>query len=126
MGIGKESNYAAHRLSYQIHAGEIPQGLSVLHSCDNPLCVNPEHLRAGTPLENTRDMISRGRGAVGPGEGNHQAKLTREQVIEIRESYRSGKASQRYLAAKYGMGPSTISLIVRGKRWRNADAEAAA
>lgn len=58
---GEEKMQTAHRISYEEHKGDIPKGMCVLHNCDNPLCVNPDHLRLGTHKENTQDMIRRGR-----------------------------------------------------------------
>lgn len=100
----------AHVLALSFTTGEIKaEGLDTRHSCDNPPCVNPNHLTFGTRLENVHDMISRGRAA-------RSGKLTDAQVIEIRERRAAG-ARQMDLAKQYGVSDGQISMIVRGKRW---------
>jgi hypothetical protein len=122
----------AHRVSYQIHIGPIPGGLLILHECDNPRCVNPQHLFPGTSAQNTADMLSKGRHKTNPahgernamrrhkgllsGERNGFSKLTQEQVNQIRDLYRNG-AKQAELAAQFGVNQPHISRIVRGEAW---------
>ena len=80
-----------HRLSYRIHCGPIPEGMSVLHSCDIPCCVNPDHLRLGTPSDNTSDMMKRNRWRAGNrarGEHHVSSRLTEQQVLSARSQDR--------------------------------------
>jgi hypothetical protein len=86
---GHKFIYKAHRLSWLIHFGAIPDKLLVMHKCDNRRCVNPEHLMLGTASDNTKDMVSKNRakGKSRPGELNPNAKLTNAQVLEIRSLY---------------------------------------
>jgi HNH endonuclease len=105
----------AHRLSFELHSGPIPSGLSVLHRCDVPTCVNPAHLFLGTNADNMSDMRAKGRSACGPTNGN--AKLTDASVIEIRAQYAAGIVMQRELGRAFGVDQSLISLIVRRVRW---------
>ncbi len=105
----------AHRLAYTHFIGEIPAGIVLLHACNNPGCVNPEHLRRGTQAENIAHCIASGRRARG--ERNGFAKLTTEDVTLIRTGYASGNFSQRELAETVGVSQSMISRIVRGKKW---------
>lgn len=107
----------AHRVSYQMHKGPIPEGLCVCHSCDERLCVNPDHLWLGTNADNTRDMVMKGRGAVGERSG--MSKLTKEQVRDIRAKRENGWSYYR-IAREFGVNRSTISSIFRGKTWRAA------
>lgn len=123
---GKDRKIQAHRISYLIHKGPIPEGLWVLHSCDQPLCVNPAHLRAGTPRDNTCDMYARGR-AVPPscpakaGEANHLSKLADDQVREIRCRYAHGGIRQADLAQEYGITQGTVGKIVNRRTWTHVN-----
>jgi hypothetical protein len=88
----------------------------ILHSCDNPACVNPAHLSAGTPAENSADCKAKGRTCRG--EANPKAKLTADQVREIREEYGTGAGPTLHeLAAKYNVGHVTIWNAVRRVNW---------
>lgn len=81
-GVGKETD-KAHRISYRIFVGDIPSGMFLLHSCDNPGCVNPNHLRPGTNSENVQDMISRGRNSPPPPMGGHNKKQIPDHLIPL-------------------------------------------
>lgn len=101
----------AHRVSYEIHTGVIPDGACVLHKCDTPLCVNPDHLFLGTQQENIADMVSKHRTAIG--ENHSQSKLSIIQVYEIR----SDKRSQRVIALDYPVSRAAVGQIQRGETW---------
>ncbi len=105
-----------HRLSYELANGPIPAGLHVLHNCDNPLCLNPEHLRAGTPQDNVDDREERGRGGQDKRRGmaHGRAKLTDQQVIAIRADPRPNHAT---VAADYDVSRVLIRLIRARKLW---------
>lgn len=108
----------AHRYIWEITNGPIPEGLHVLHKCDVPNCVNPEHLFLGDHQANMNDMKIKGRMAKGEGYGF--SKLTLQEVFEIRNSYQpgtSGEYSQAGLAQKYHINQSEISRILNHKRW---------
>lgn len=113
----KANTNRAHRVSYYLHYGSINANLSILHSCDNPSCVNPQHLRMGTSLENTQDMIRKKRNVTG--EKHHASKLTEGNVRAIRDEYRAGGVTQKQLAAKYNVSSRPIYDILRGKCWKN-------
>lgn len=105
----------AHRVSWQMHFGDIPEGLHVCHKCDNPACVNPEHLFLGTHQDNMRDMHSKARGGrkQPKGESHFNSKLS---VSDIRLIRACGEGS--YVAARmFGVTPSTIRKIRRGDSW---------
>lgn len=112
----RRSGFGAHVLSYIIHKGD-PGKLHVLHTCDNPSCVNPAHLYAGTRSENMKDMITRGRRRSLKGEGNGNARLTNDQASEIRYLYALGNWTQRHLALRFGISCATVSNILNGKRY---------
>ena len=105
--------YMAHRLSYYLNNGPIPDGYVVRHKCDNPSCINPEHLEVGTQADNIADKVSRGRQARGSGAG--RAILTEESVREIRSS--PLKVSE--LSALYGVSVVSIRNILRRKTWQH-------
>ena len=83
ISIGNGKQDYAHRVSYKVHKGEIPEGYVVRHTCDNPCCVNPDHLLIGTQWDNVQDTISRGRASKPPvfmGASNNKTKLTDEET----------------------------------------------
>lgn len=111
----------AHRVSWEIHNGPIPDGMDVLHKCDRPYCVNPDHLFLGTHLDNMADMRRKNR--TGPrakhinvGETHPRAKLTEDDVRRIRDLYKIG-LSQHKIAEKFGVNQGTVSQILSGKIW---------
>lgn len=107
----------AHRVAYRLSGGQIPDGLMLLHSCDNPRCVNPAHLLPGTRRDNTRDAIGRGQHAVG--EAHKNAKLSKHAVSTIRAALAAGVPG-RYLARQFGVGESSISKIKLGLTWKRS------
>jgi len=124
-GYGKFSinrvGHYAHRVAWEIVNGPIPQGLCVLHHCDNPKCVNPAHLFIGTRADNTRDMMDKGRHrlVVLHGEDHGCHKLTEVEVHEIRQRYARGGISQATLAREYSVTQAQISNIVKRHNWAN-------
>ncbi len=122
----------AHRISYSIFIGDIPKGMFVCHKCDNPLCVNPDHLFLGTPADNSNDMVIKNRQAKGlrsgrythpeatiRGEKHYANKLTEKQVIEIRKIYDSGKLNTKELGRKFNVNSKTIWWIGKRLRWKH-------
>lgn len=107
----------AHRIAWEIANGAIPDGLCVLHKCDNPGCVNPDHLFLGTQKDNVRDMVDKKRYSKRTGESGGLAKLKEAQVLEIRERYAAGGISQAVLGKQYGVCQSNIAAIVSGETW---------
>lgn len=105
-----------HRFSWMLVNGPIPYGMQVCHRCDNPSCVNPEHLFLGSSSDNHQDMKQKGRHLYG--ELNSEAKLTELQVLEIHEIAKSG-LSQKKIAKQFGVGQMTICRILRGERWNH-------
>ena len=105
-----------HRLSWEIHNGTIPEGMCVCHSCDNPPCVNPNHLWLGTSQENTQDKMSKGRHKYQSGESHYAAKLTDQQVEEIRTKSTGKRGEGVRLAKEYGVSKSLISAIILSKK----------
>lgn len=108
----------AHRLSYQLHKGEIPADQCVCHTCDNRLCVNPDHLWLGTPAENDLDKLSKGRQAKGERSG--PSKLTEKKVNDIRANCKKGSRSELSVTGfsrKYSVSSNTVSKIINFKTW---------
>jgi len=107
----------AHRRAYEYAVGPIPDGMDLLHSCDNPPCVNPAHLRPGTDADNARDKVERGRAARMCGEESPAAKLTWGTVASIKD-LRSRGVSYRRLGAMFGVTPRTVRLAATGQTWK--------
>jgi hypothetical protein len=107
----------AHRAMFEFKNGPIPQGLFVLHRCDNPICVNPAHLFLGTQLDNMTDCIAKDRN--NRGERNGQHKLTEEMVLEIRRLYDLGQEGYMKLGQRLGIPSSTIRNVIKRKRWKH-------
>ena len=106
----------ASRVSWVLHNGPIPDGLHVLHKCDNPPCTNPEHLFLGTPMDNTQDKISKGRCNAVKGEAHPNAKLTGDGVTEIYSRYLSGE-QMKLLAEEFGVTAPCVHDICWGRTW---------
>lgn len=106
----------AHRVSYEIHNGQIPKGFEVCHSCDNPSCVNPHHLFIGPHIDNAKDMVNKNRQAKGSANGF--SKLTEQEVIKIRKLLSNG-AKQYDLANQFGISQTHISEIKLRKVWKH-------
>lgn len=104
----------AHRVSYEAFVGKIPKGLVIRHACDNPACINPDHLDVGTMKDNALDREARGRRDV-KGEQIGTSKLTEKEVLEIKRS----DLSLTFLSEIYGVGKSNIWLIRTGKSWKH-------
>jgi hypothetical protein len=131
-GYGKVDGDLAHRVAWRAYFGEIPKGLWVLHSCDNPPCVNPKHLFLGTHADNVEDKVAKGRQAKY--ENGGLAKLTQAEVRKIRAWYRPHRAganrrgqtgfregSQRWLAEKFKVAPSCIAQILSRETWKGVE-----
>lgn len=118
---GPERQEYAHRVSWQLHFGQIPEGLLVCHHCDNPACVNPAHLFLGTVSDNAIDMTIKGRrydcGKHTRGEQNNRGKLTIEQVKEIRSLADGGAITIKELANRFDVSCTTIKNIKYRISW---------
>lgn len=127
-GYGMTSNnnkgLRAHRASWIIHYGEIPEGLFVLHHCDNPICSNPKHLFLGTAKDNMQDCKSKGRNRhiPHPGEKNATSKLTNEIVNEIRKLAEQGIRSSE-IAKKFNISHRHINRIEKSDAWAHLPSE---
>ena len=112
----------AHRLSYAAEHGAIPPFMNVLHRCDVPCCVNPDHLFVGTQNDNMQDKISKGRQVRGDLHG--MATMTEETVRAIRSEYRFRKVTGAMLAKKYGLNKSAVAAAIRGQNWKHIEGTA--
>ena len=111
-GHHRSKQIRAHRASYELKFGEVKDGVLVFHSCDNPSCINPDHLFLGSPKDNTQDMMKKGRMIALRGEAHPGAKLTKQKVIEIR-ARRSAGEKLSVLANEFGVSFQHISDIYR-------------
>jgi hypothetical protein len=125
-GYGRVSAYTdddrwvphlAHRISWELHFGAIPDGLFVLHRCDNPPCSRPDHLFLGNQLDNMQDCASKGRRPRG--EESHTAKVTEAQVIEMRLRFAAGERNYSKLGREYGISGGQARAIILKERWRH-------
>lgn len=121
-GYHRESNkyHLAHRFAFELWNGEIPEGMNVLHKCDNRACVNPDHLFLGTQQDNILDMIGKKRNGHPAGEKHWCSKLTEKDVNDIRTKYIPRKCSMMMLAKEYGTSKSSIRDILNGNSWIKA------
>lgn len=118
LSVRDERSVKAHRFSYELHYGPIPDGLLVCHHCDNPPCVRPDHLFLGTQADNNRDKMIKGRHRAAHSETHHSAKLTNTQVQEIRILSANG-SSRKSVAEIFNVTTGTISHIVTGRNWQH-------
>jgi hypothetical protein len=112
-GYGSFSSRLAHRASWELRVGPIPDGLCVLHHCDTPACVNPAHLFLGTNAENTADKMAKGRHRCPRGEAHVRSKVTEDTVRAIRAE----TGAQRTIARKYGIAQVTVWNIRQNRTW---------
>lgn len=109
----------AHRVAYKLAKGAFDETLHVLHRCDNPGCVNPAHLFLGTNQDNVDDKVAKNRQQKLKGVEHGRAKLTEQQVVEIRARYAAGNISQAALGREYGVHHAQIHYIVKNKLWKH-------
>ena len=119
MGISGRT-WGAHRLSYALHNGDLPTGAYICHHCDNPPCVNPAHIYAGTPADNVRNMMSRDRHVALKGAACGKSKFTIDVIRAIRVDYATGLYRYADVAEKYGVSQGHISAIIRREVWKDA------
>jgi len=113
--VYKQRIIRAHRLSWEIHNGKIPEGMYVCHHCDNPPCVNPDHLFLGTPQDNVADMDKKGRRNPRKGEELKISKLNKIKVIDIFTS----DLGRSELASMYSVSLTSILNIKNGNTWKH-------
>lgn len=116
INIGGKTHLAC-RVTWEVYRGEIPEEMHVLHTCDNPRCVNPDHLWLGTHAENMADKKAKGRAHRLHGERHPMAKITDDQAKEILRLYTGTDMTQQEIADGFGVGFSTVSKIVTGAQW---------
>lgn len=106
--------YAAHRVSYQVFKGDVPNGLHVCHTCDTPLCVNPNHLFIGTPMDNSQDMAKKNRHAYGAKNGN--SKLTEVEAKNIL-AFRDSGQTKTSVGELFDVSRTCVRKIWNGDLW---------
>lgn len=118
LGSANRGKVLAHRLSYELAKGKIPEGSVIMHMCDNPACVNPAHLSVGTQKQNMLDKVAKGRDRNGSRRGSQigTSVLTDEQVASIRERYIAG-IKMNDILSEFGVSRPTVKRIISGKTW---------
>lgn len=106
----------AHRIAWELTYGPIPDGMCVCHTCDNPPCVNPDHLWLGTHDDNMADRTAKGRDPLPP-----DVHIKMEIAAQIREEYAAGGVTHRVLSERYGIDQSSVTRLINGKMWCNED-----
>ena len=115
---GRKQNARAHRVSYLLSGGQLAPDQQLLHTCDNPFCVNPRHLMPGTCAENMRQKVDRGRMRPQYGEANPANKLTDDLARQILAIYgKPNPPTQAQIAQRFGISQMTVSLLSQGKIW---------
>lgn len=107
----------AHRISYRLFKGEIPQGKLIMHTCDNPGCVNPAHLILGTNTSNAQDKVKKDRQSKGSKNGT--PKLTEENAVLIRDMYATSEYTMQQLANQFNVSLTLIFLVIRRRNWKH-------
>jgi len=115
---GRGKQLRAHRASFEFHHGGLNAEMLVCHSCDNPSCINPNHLFTGTHKDNTQDMIKKGRMANQKGSKHPSAKLNEEQIYFIKNQRLRGE-KLKDIAIQFNVSFQAISSICRGKSWNH-------
>jgi len=105
----------ASRVAYELWVGPIPESLLIRHKCDNPPCINPEHLETGTIKSNSEDMVERGRSTYG--EHHPGSFLTENDVVDIRSEYAKGVCTENMLAEVFGVVRQTVNSVVNYRTW---------
>lgn len=109
----------AHRVSWELHVGPIPEGKHVLHRCDNPPCVRPEHLFLGTHRDNFLDAAAKGRLGKARGEDHGRSRLHNADVARMRCLAATRGLSCRSLSRRFGVSKSTVARILKGESWKS-------
>lgn len=115
------SGVMCHRISWTLVKGEIENGLCVLHRCDNPSCVNPDHLFLGTKLDNNKDAVDKLRHQFG--QYHYNSKFSHELVLKLREYHKTTGVGYRQLARRFNVSTSTMRDLLSGKTYRLATEE---
>jgi hypothetical protein len=119
---GRGTNTCSHIVAYELQKGLIPEGMDVLHSCDNPPCCNGRHLWVGTHCDNMHDKERKNRANHARGEAHGSAKLTEEDVKKIRVLYARGEFTYLQLGKEFNVSHTTIRHAVVGKKWKHLHA----
>ena len=114
----------AHRYAYECLVGPIADDLCVLHRCDNPRCVRPNHLFLGTRTDNTNDKVAKGRARGPQGEAHPRCKLTAPRVRQLLADWKAGGVSKSELSRRYGISHRNVRNIIDGQTWRHLTSEA--
>jgi|ERR1051326_4475122 hypothetical protein len=120
-GAGKTTH--AHRVAFILTKGEIPNGMRACHKCDNPPCINPDHIFLGTAWDNTQDMLRKGRHWVHCGESHGMSKLTAESVKRARIAYATNHslALVKQLANKFNVHVRVLQKAIKGDTWKHVE-----
>jgi hypothetical protein len=118
LGAKSAGTIGVHKYSYELHHGPVPDGMVVMHKCDNPRCVNPDHLEVGSYEDNTQDMYGKGRAkpAIVQGRNNGKSKLTEADVRYIRANPERG---HKDLADELGVSPNAVRGVRIGRTWNH-------